>query len=392
MSNYNFDEIIDRKNTLSLKYDFSVERGRPKDILPFWVADMDFAAPKEVIEALQKSSTHGIYGYSEVKDDYKAVVINWFAKHFDYTLDGNWLVKTPGVVYAICTAIKAYTNIGDSVLIQKPVYYPFSLSILENDRKLVNSPLVYSNGKYSIDFVDFENKIKENNVKLFILCSPHNPVGRVYTKEELKKIGDICKKYNVIIVSDEIHCDFTRKGHDHTLFLSIDKSYEDFTILLTAPSKTFNIAGLQVSNIFIPNETLRKKFIKEIDRTGYSQLNPLSLVAAKSAYEFGETWLTELKVYLEQNLSIMRTYLEEKLPKIKLVEPEGTYLAWLDFSELNLSDDVINDLIVNKANLWLDCGTMFGEEGANFQRINYACPSSLISQMLDNLYETFKIY
>ncbi len=392
MGKYDFDKVTDRKGTSCLKYDFAVERGKPKDVLSYWIADMDLPAPQEVINALQKIVAHGIFGYTEVKSDYATTVTNWFKKHFDYQLENNWLVKTPGVVYAICTAIRAYTNIGDSVLIQKPVYYPFTMSILDNDRNLINSPLVFKDGKYSIDFEDFETKIIENNVKLFILCSPHNPVGRVYTFDELKRLGDICKKHNVIVVSDEIHCDFTRNNHKHHLFLSIDESFKDFTILLTAPSKTFNIAGLQISNIFIPNEDLRKEFVKEIKRTGYSQLNEMGLIASKAAYEYGEPWLLELKEYLNKNLDLMRSFLQEKLPKIKLIEPEGTYLAWLDFSELNLTDEVIDDLIINKANLWLDTGTMFGDEGYNFQRINFACPSPLIEQLLNNLYDTFKEY
>ncbi len=390
MTKYNFDKVVDRKNTQSIKYDFAVERGKPENILPFWVADMDFPCPSEIIEELNKCVNHGIFGYSEVKDDYSTVVLNWFEKHFSYSLEKDWLVKTPGIVFAIATAIKTYTEIGDGVIIQKPVYYPFSTSIKDNDRKLVNNPLVYKDGKYTIDFVDFEKKIVDNNVKLFILCNPHNPIGRVYTKDELLQLGNICKKHGVIIVSDEIHCDFVREGHIHNLFLSVDDSFKDFSVLLTAPSKTFNIAGLQVSNNFIPNKELREKFKKEINKTGYSQLNNMGLIATKAAYEYGEDWLKELKKYLEYNLLTIRNFLEEKLPKIKLVEPEGTYLAWLDFSEYNLSVDELNDLIVNKANLWLDCGTMFGGDGANFQRINYACPNSLIVQLLDNLYSTFK--
>ncbi len=389
MNKYNFDEIISRKDTLSLKYDFAVERGKPQDILPFWVADMDFKGPNELITELQKCIEHGIFGYSDVKDDYNQIVCNWFKNHFDYTLDTSWLIKTPGIVYAICTTIKAFTNVGDSVIIQTPVYYPFKMSIEDNERVVVNSSLVYSNGKYSIDFTDFEQKIINNNVKMFILCSPHNPVGRVYSKEELTKLGNICKKHNVIVVSDEIHCDFARKGYKHNLFLSVDDSFKDFSVLLTAPSKTFNIAGLHSSNIFIPNKVLRAKFQTEIDKTGLSQLNVMGLVATRAVYEYGDVWLKELKEYLENNLNTIRTFLNKNLPKIKLVEPEGTYLAWLDFSELNLDDDKINDLIINEAKLWFDAGTMFGEEGKNFQRINYACPNQLIVQCLENLYKSF---
>ncbi len=390
---YNFDEHINRKNTNCLKFDFAVERGKKEDILPFWVADMDFRGPNEVIEKLVERCQHGIFGYSEVKDDYNNAVTGWFKEYFNCNLKNEWIVKTPGVVYAIYTAINAFTNVGDSVLIQKPVYYPFSLAITDNDRKLINSPLVYENGKYKIDFVDFENKIVENNVKLFILCSPHNPVGRVYSKEELQKIGDICLKHDVIVVSDEIHCDFARKGYQHNVFLSVDKRFENNTILLTATSKTFNMAGLQVSNIFIPNEDLRNKFKRQIDKTGYSQLNTMGLVATKTAYEFGGQWLKELKEYLEGNLLFAKNFLEEKLPKIKLVEPEGTYLIWLDFSETGLSHNEVEDLIVDKANLWLDSGTMFGlEEGENFQRINIATQREFLQQCLENLYTTFKEY
>lgn len=392
MYKYNFDYIVNRKNTNSIKYDFSIERGKPEDIIPFWVADMDFQLPKEILEKINEAVEHGIFGYSEVKEDYNEVVINWFKKHFGYELKSEWIVKTPGVVYSICTAIKAYTTIGDSILIQKPVYYPFTNSILDNERKLINNSLLYKDGKYSIDFEDFENKIIDNNVKMFILCSPHNPVGKVFTKEELIKMGNICLKHNVLIVSDEIHCDFTRKGIEHNIFLSLDEKFLDNTILLTAPSKTFNIAGLQVSNIFIPNKNLRKLFVKEIDKTGYSQLNTLGLIATKACYELGEEWLCELKDYLEVNREFIKNFLVEKLPKIKLVEPMGTYLVWLDFSELGLTDSEINKLIVNEAKLWLDNGTMFGDEGNNFQRINIACPKNLIETCMNNLFNVFNKY
>ncbi len=390
MKKYDFNEIVNRKNSNCLKYDFAVERGKDKDILPFWVADMDFRVADEIVENLQKAVSHGIFGYSDVKDDYADVITGWFLKNFNCKLEKSWLVKTPGVVYALYTAVKAYTEVGDSIIIQKPVYYPFSGAILDNDRKLVNSPLVYNNGKYTIDFEDFEKKVIENNVKMFILCSPHNPVGRVYTESELRKLGDICLKHNVIIVSDEIHCDFTRKGIKHHMFLSLDDKYKNIALMLTAPSKSFNIAGLQCSNIFIPNEQLRNKFKKEVGKSGYSQLNALGLVATKSAYEFGEEWLSQLKEYLEGNLQYIKTFLEDKLPNVKLVEPEGTYLAWLDFSKTGLKDEEIDKLIIEKANLWLDKGTMFGEEGQCFQRINYACQRILLEKCMENLYNTFK--
>ena len=384
---YNFDEIIDRKNTNSLKYDFAKERGKPEDILPLWVADMDFKAPPAVIETLVKASKHGIFGYTDTKEEYFQAIHHWYLSRFDFEIEQKWLVKTPGVVFAISTAIRALTKEGESILIQQPVYYPFSESIIVNKRKLINNSLIYEDGKYHMDFDDFERKIIENDIRLFILCSPHNPVGRVWTKEELIMLGDICLKHNVIVVSDEIHGDFVYKEHKHYVFASLKPEYLENTIVCTAPSKTFNLAGLQISNIFIPNEYIRNKFIQEIKRTGYSQLNTMGLLACQAAYEHGEEWLENLLEYLSGNLSFIRNYLSEQLPKIKLVEPEGTYLVWLDFRGLGLSHKEIEELIVEKAKLWLDAGTMFGKEGEYFHRVNIACPRSILEQAFKQLKE-----
>lgn len=387
---YNFDEVINRKNTNSIKYDFAVERGKPDGILPLWVADMDFRVPTSVTEALVKVSEHGIFGYSECKRDYYKALHNWYLTRFGWELQEEWLVKTPGVVYAICTAIRALTKEGDGVIIQQPVYYPFSESIKANKRKLVNSSLQYKNGKYHIDFNDFETKIIENNVKLFILCSPHNPVGRVWTKEELTRLGDICIKHDVLVISDEIHADFVYEGYQHTIFADINQEFLDRTITCTAPSKTFNLAGLQNSNILIANESIRHEFKNEIVRSGYSQLNTMGLVACQAAYEGGAMWLDELKEYLSSNLSYVRKFIADKIPQIKLVEPEGTYLIWLDCSGLNLDSDVLEELIVNKAKLWLDGGIMFGPDGDLFQRINIACPRKVLEQALTQLEKAIK--
>lgn len=383
--NYNFDEIIDRRNTNSLKYDFALERNKPRDVLPLWVADMDIKTPIEVREALIKSAEHGIFGYSDVKIEYFNTLNKWFKTNFDWETKQEWLVKAPGVVFAICTAIRALTEKGDAVLIQRPVYYPFSLSIVDNERKLVNNPLVYTDGKYEIDFADFEQKIIDNHVKLFILCSPHNPVGRVWTKEELTKIGDICLKHNVLIVADEIHEEFIYEGFKHHVFANLKPEFSDIAITCTAPSKTFNLAGLQVSNIFISNTEIRRKFKKEIVKTGYCELNAMGLIACQTAYAHGLDWLDQLKVYLAENLNFTRKFLAEKIPQIKLVEPQGTYLIWLDCSALNLDDKSLEDLIVNKAKLWLDAGTMFGSEGSGFQRINITCPRATLEKALQQL-------
>ena len=386
---YNFDEIIDRKGTNCLKYDFASERGKPEGVLPLWIADMDFKAPDIVLERLSEIVNHGIFGYSDSKEDYFLVLKNWFEKKFGWKVKEEWLVKTPGIVFAIAAAIHAFTKEGDAVLIQQPVYYPFSETILDNKRKLVNSPLKRTGDRYEIDFEDFEEKIIQEQVKLFIFCSPHNPVGRVWEKDELKRIGEICLKHGVIVVSDEIHSDFVYPGHQHTVFASLSKEISDITITCTAPSKTFNIAGLQISNIFIENPILREKVKKAIAQTGYSQVNQIGLAACQAAYEGGEEWLEELKEYLAGNIEYTRAFLKEHLPKITLIEPEGTYLLWLDFKAYNLTEEEREELIVKKAGLWLDSGSMFGPDGEGYERINIACPRKTLEKALWQLKEVF---
>lgn len=385
ISLYNFDEIINRNGTNSIKYDFATERGKPADVLPLWVADMDFQTVPEIKEALMKKVQHNIYGYSDSKEDYFNALYHWFSKRFQWEIKKEWIVKTPGVVFALAMAVRAFTEEGDGVLIQRPVYYPFTEVILSNRRKVVNNPLIYENGKYLIDYKDFEDKIITNQVKLFLLCSPHNPVGRVWTEEELVKLGDICVKHGVTVVSDEIHADFTYKDYRHRIFPSVKPEFLEHSIVCTAPSKTFNLAGLQVSNIFIANSKLRNKLKEEIKKTGYSQLNSLGLVASQTAYEQGEAWLEALKEYLEGNLQYVRDYLKENLPMITLVEPQGTYLVWLDFNKLNLDEKELNDLILDHAGLWLDPGTVFGSEGKGFQRINIACPREILKRAFKQL-------
>ena len=382
---YNFDEIIERKDTDSLKYDFAARRGKPEGLLSLWVADMDFRAPQCVIDALTEKSAHGIFGYSESREDYVEVLQSWFSRRFNWQIQPEWLVKTPGVVFAICAAIRALTQKGDAVLIQQPVYYPFTESITVNHRTLVVNELNFDGSGYTIDYEDFEQKIVQHNVKLFILCNPHNPVGRVWTREELVRMGDICVKHGVTVISDEIHADFVYPGHKHTIFASLKPEFEDITITCTAPTKTFNLAGLQISNIFVSNRTIRSRIRQEINRCGYSQLNVMGLVACKAAYTKGEDWLEALKDYLAENLKLLRSFLVANIPQIKLIEPQGTYLVWLDCTSLGLSDKALDEFIIHRAKLWLDAGTMFGQGGSGFQRINIACPRSLLQQALEQL-------
>ena len=387
---YDFDKVIDRHGTNCLKFDFAKERGKNGDELSLWVADMDFQVAKPITDALQAQVNHGIYGYTEVKSDYFDIVKNWFRDNFDWEIKKGSLVKTPGVVYAIAMAVKAFTKEGEAVIIQQPVYYPFSEMIIANNRKLVNSPLVLKDGRYEIDFEDFEKKIVENNVKLFILCSPHNPVGRVWSVEELKRIGDICIKHDVVIFSDEIHADFVYEPNKHHVFASLGESYAANSVIATAPSKSFNIAGLQVSNIFIGNKKLRDAFRNEIVKSGYSQLNTMGLAAARAAYESGKEWLDEVRAYIKDNLIFFRDYLKENIGELSLIEPEGTYLVWVDFRKLGLSEKQREDLIVNKAKLWIDSGAMFGVDGEGFERFNIACTREYLKMALDSLAKAIK--
>ncbi len=386
MSKYDFDSIIDRRNTDCLKYDFAERRGKDKDILPLWVADMDFKTAPEITEVVQKRVEHGIFGYTEPLDSYFEALQGWMNKRHDWEIEPNWLIKTPGVVFALAMAVQAFTNEGDAVLIQKPVYYPFSEVVEDNNRKLiVNTLHLGDDGKYHIDFEDFERKIVDNKVKLFLLCNPHNPVGRVWTKAELLKIGEICLRHNVIVASDEIHQDFVYEGHKHLVFANLSEELSDITITCTSPSKTFNLAGFQVSNILISNAGIRRKFRGAVYAAGYSQLNTLGLVACEAAYRHGGAWYDELMEYLFSNIDFVRGYLAENIQQIRLIEPEGTYLLWLDFRALNLTEDELQDLVEKKAGLWLDSGSMFGKCGEGFERINVACPRETLKLALDRL-------
>ena len=383
---YNFDTIVDRYGTSCVKYDFARERGKPQGLLPMWVADMDFPAPPQVLADVQKAVAHGIFGYSEAKEDYYHAVIEWFSSRFGYRARPHEVVKAPGLVYGLAQAIRAFTKPGEAVMIQTPVYYPFYSIIRDNNRTLVSNPLVYSNGVYSIDFEDFEKKIADCNVKLFILCSPHNPVGRVWTRQELERLNDTCQKYGVIVISDEIHCDFAWSEHPHTCFGLLN----DDAVIATAPSKTFNLAGLQASNIFVKNEALRNRLNAEINRSGYHQLSTLGKVACQSAYATGAAWLEALRAYLMENISLVREFLTAHLPAVQLVEPESTYLLWLDFSGYGLTQAELDRRVTEGAGLWLNSGTMFGAEGKGFQRMNVACPRAVLVNALERLRGEFK--
>ena len=379
---YNFDDIIDRSNTYSIKYE-PAWRGKPADVLPLWVADMDFAAPPCVQEALVRRAQHGIFGYSEPDAAYFNVVQKWFEERFNWTVQRDWLTITPGIVNALYIAARGLTEPGDGIVIQQPVYYAFESSIRQTGRLPLINELVYSDGCYHIDFQDFEEKIKQ--AKLFIMCNPHNPVGRVWKADELTRMGEICLRHGVTVITDEIHQDFVFSGYRHLAFAALNPDFADITITCTSPSKTFNLAGLLHANIFISNRELRDKFNKEYTRCGLSQPGVMGLVAGKAAYEGGAEWLNELLDYLAENMLLLKTSLSRNIPQIKFIEPEGTYLAWLDCNELGLSAQKLNETLTHQGKLWLSAGYSFGKGGKGFERMNVACPRSVLHNALERL-------
>lgn len=388
---YDFDTVIDRHHTFSLKYDFKEANGYDSDVLPFWIADMDFRTAPCVTEALSRAVAHGIFGYSAEEDSYFEAVRRWYRLYFHWDVQRSWLVKTAGVVPALNAAIRAFTQPDDAVLIQPPVYPCFASSIRNNGRRVVSSPLIRRGRKYGMnDFDDIERKIVENDVKLSFICSPHNPIGRVWTREELAQYSAICRRHHVRIVVDEIHCDFTWPGYTHTAFGTLGEEDAMNAIICTAPTKTFNISGLQDANIWIPNPTLRSQFQKELLASGFLHPNVMGLIAGRAAYTEGRPWLQSLKTYLLGNLDYVRHFLQANLPNIKLVEPEGTYLLWLDFRYYGLTDAALERKIRDDARLWLDMGHRFGSEGSGYVRLNIACPRSTLEEGMERLCEAFK--
>ena len=386
---FDFDTVVNRKNTNAIKYDLAKKRGKPEDAVSLWIADMDFPTAPCIQKAVAEKAAHGIWGYSRPDNRYYDALKKWYKERHNFEVQNEWVVNTPGVCFALAAAIKAFTKEGESVLIQKPVYYPFFNIINSLQRKVVNSSLILKNNHYEIDFDDFERKIVQENVKMFILCSPHNPGGRVWTKQELQKISEICLAHNVLVVSDEIHSDITFGSNVHTVYGSLSEQALKNSIICTAPSKSFNLAGLQFSNIFIADEKLRKAFSKELEKTGYDEPSVFGIVAATAAYSEGADWFDSVKSYIWENILFAKKYIEENASQIKVLVPEGTYLLWLDFSETGLSDSEINDRVLNKAKVWLDSGSMFGKEGEKFQRINCATPRIILEDALKRICSHF---
>lgn len=371
MTRFDFTTPIDRRGSGAIKY-----APHPKfpdaDVLPFWVADMDFAVAPAIRDALQAKLDHGVFGYEGISDAYRDAVTGWLSRRFGWQPDPKGLITTPGIVFAVATAIRAFTNPEEAVLIQNPVYFPFAGLVKKNGRRLVETTLALKDGHYEIDFAEFERQIAENDVKLFVLCSPHNPTGRVWTREELDRMAAICAAHRVTVFSDEIHCDFVWPGRRHTPFANLSPEAAAMAIVGTAPSKTFNLAGLQGSNLFIADASLRRRYQNALAAQGFGAPNNLAMAATVAAYNAGEPWLTGLLAHLAGNIAALREALADT--PIRLIAPEGTYLMWLDCRALGLADDALEAFFVEDAGLWLNAGITFGSAGSGFMRMNLACP------------------
>ena len=379
-----FDKIIDRKNSKCYKWDYNKEIFGKEDLLSMWVADMDFQAPQEVLEVLQKRVDHGIFGYTGITDSFYDSIINWMKDRFDWKIKKDWIVATPGIVPAINFAIQTYTEKNDNILVQTPVYYPFFTSIKNNGRKLVISELKLIDDHYKMDFIDLERKLKDN-VKLMILCSPHNPVSRVWTYDELQRVSKLCLKYNVLLISDEIHSDLILSSNKHIPIPTISNEIADNSLTMFAPSKTFNVAGLSLSFVVIPNKKIRVKFQKILINLGLHGGNIFGIEALEASYTYGQKWLEELLIYIEDNYTFVQQYLQNHIPQIKAVKMEGTYLLWLDCRELNLSQKKLVSLFIDKAKLALNDGSKFGKGGKGFMRLNLGCSRKLLEIALKQL-------
>lgn len=395
---YDFDREIDRKDTQSAKWGVIQDPDNPSRwlatedyfgenrVLPLWVADMDFPAPQPVTEALIKRARHGIFGYTVRTQGYDQAVVDWMDRRHGWTIDPGWIVSTPGVVPAVNFLVRSFTRPGQKVLVQRPVYYPFFNAIENNAAEIVSSSLILNGSRYEMDFADFEKKAAEPATTLFILCSPHNPVGRVWTPEELTRIGEICLEHQVLVVADEIHADLIYRGVTFTPFAALGEKLAQNTVVCTAPSKTFNLAGLHTSNIIIPNPSLRRRFQQTLNSCGMGKwASPFGVLACETAYREGEPWLEQVMAYIEDNLDYLQAFIQKHIGGMRVIRPEGTYLVWLDCRGLGLDKWGLKRLMLKQARIFPDEGFIFGPEGEGFERINIACPRSILKEALERI-------
>jgi len=381
---YNFDEVVDRTNTSSIKWDARQNVFGNPDVLPMWVADMDFRSPQFVTDAIAKRLTHPVLGYTLRPDSYFEAIVGWVKRRNGWDIDREWIAHCPGVVPGLNVAVLAYTSPGDRIVIQTPVYPPFFDAVKQNNRTLVESPLTIANGRFEIDFEDLDQKLE--GAKAIILCNPHNPVGRVFEEDELRRVGELCLKHGVTIISDEIHSDIIMPPHKHLHIANLDERFAAITVTFMAPSKTFNLAGLSTAYAVIPNAELRTKYLHVLEHQLHIGMGNISgIVGLEAAYNNGDEWLDQLIAYVQGNIAHLDELLKAKLPKVTCYKPEGTYLAWLDFSAYELNDDELDQKLIHEAKVGLNNGSAFGAEGRGFRRINLACPRAYVEEAVERM-------
>lgn len=381
---YNFDEIIDRTGTDSLKYDARNRLFGTEDVLPMWVADMDFRTPDFIVDAMKKRMEHEIFGYTLKPDSLYDAVIGWMQRRHGWKIEKDWIIFTPGVVPAFTMCVLAYSQPGEKVIVQSPVYYPFFGAVDLNKRIQLNNPLKRVGDQYEMDLDDLKRKL-DDKTKMMLFCSPHNPVGRVWTRSELLELAEVCQENNIVMISDEIHSDLIFEGYKHIPYAMLGDEYAMNSITCVAPSKTFNIAGLSSSAVIIPNPALRKKFADVVESLHIAGGNIFGSVAMEAAYALGDEWLSQALKYIEGNVKLLENFAAENLPRVKVIHPEGTYMAWIDFSRLGLTDTELRKFMVEKVKLGMNHGPVFGPGGEGFQRINLGCPRSIVEEGLARL-------
>jgi len=386
---YDFDSVIERRNTNSVKWDSADQLFNVKGILPMWVADMDFRSPRPVIDALKNLAEQGIFGYSTVPQSYYDAVINWMRKRHNWAIDREWMVLTCGVVSAIYVLIRTFASPGDRIIVQTPAYYPFFGAIKSNDCEILDNPMFVQNGLYAFDFEDLKEKV-DSRTKIIILCSPHNPVGRVWKKEELVQLGQFCLEHNILVIADEIHGDIVYDGYKHVPFASISDDFAQNSITCTGASKTFNLPGMKTSNIIIPNAELRERYTAMLQRCGANSPNMFGIAATGAAYAHGEPWLEQLLVYLQDNFRFLENFASERIRGLKVTPLQGTYLAWLDFRDCGIGPDKLGTFVREDAMVGLQPGTKFGCREEGFERMNIACPRSTLELGLQRIEEAVK--
>ncbi len=389
---YDFDRVHSRKNTGSAKWDAVKAIFGSEDVIPMWVADMDFPAAKPIVEALKKRAEHPFYGYTHAAPSVTEAVTDRLRRKFNWKVEPEWVVFTPGVIPALSAAVKALTHPGDEIILQEPVYFPFFSVVKENGCQVATNQLKLNNGNYEMDFEELEGKFEKrdvmefggNRIKAVILCNPHNPIGRLWDKEDLTRLGEIMLKHEIPVISDEIHCELLYKGHTHTPFAMLSKEFEENSIVCMAPSKTFNLPGLHASSIIIPDKKLREKFNEARAGAG-SGLNIFGLTALEAAYRYGDEWLEQLLDYLQKNMEFTLDYFKQKIPGISVIKPQATYLLWLDCRALGLDDKALSGFMKEKAKVGMNDGFIFGAGGSGFQRMNIACPRSILQEALERI-------